>query len=44
VPCPEVPKPESPDYDVWQAWALGLLRQYADCAARHTKTVQAWPK
>lgn len=44
APCPEVPKPESPDYDVWQAWAIGLLRQYADCAARHAKTVQAWPK
>jgi hypothetical protein len=29
---------------VWQAWALGLLRQYAECAARHVKTVQAWPK
>jgi hypothetical protein len=29
---------------VWQAWALVLLRQYAECAARHAKTVQAWPK
>lgn len=44
APCPAVPKPESPDYDVWQAWALDLLRQYAECAARHAKTVQAWPK
>lgn len=44
APCPEVPKPDSPDYDVWQAWAISLLRQYADCAARHAKTVQAWPK
>lgn len=44
APCPEVPKPESPDYDVWQVWAMNLVRQYADCAARHAKTVQAWPK
>jgi len=37
-------KPDAPDYDVWQLWAIDLLRQYADCAARHAKTVQAWPK
>jgi len=29
---------------VWQAWAINLLRQYAECAARHAKTVQAWPR
>ena len=44
APCPEVAKPDAPDYDVWQAWAIQLLHQYADCAARHAKTVQAWPK
>ena len=43
APCPAVEKPESPDYDVWQVWAINLLRQYAECAARHAKTVQAWP-
>jgi len=38
-----VERPAAADYDVWQAWAIELLRQYAECAARHTKTVQAWP-
>jgi hypothetical protein len=28
----------------WQAYSIELLRQYAECAARHAKTVQAWPK
>jgi len=28
---------------VWQAWAINLLQQYAECAARHAKAVQAWP-
>jgi len=32
------------DFDAWQAWVIDLLRQYAECAARHVKTVQAWPK
>ena len=44
APCPPVERPASPDYDVWQEWAIALLRQYAECAARHAKTVQAWPK
>jgi len=39
APCAEVPKPESPDYDVWQVWAMDPVRQYADCAARHAKTI-----
>jgi len=38
-----VARPAAADYDVWQAWAIDLLRQYAECAARHAKTVQAWP-
>jgi len=29
------------DYDAWQAWAIELPRQYAECVARHAKTVQA---
>ena len=44
APCPAIVKPDAPDYDVWQLWAIDLLRQYADCAARHAKTVQAWPQ
>lgn len=44
APCPQVERPAADDYDAWQAWAIDLLRQYAECAARHAKTVQAWPK
>jgi len=43
APCPAVERPGADDYDAWQAWAIELLRQYAECAARHAKTVQAWP-
>jgi hypothetical protein len=38
-----VERPGADDYDAWQAWAIELLRRYAECAARHAKTVQAWP-
>ncbi|GAA0412719.1 hypothetical protein GCM10009094_16010 [Massilia aurea] len=41
--CPVVERPAAADYDVWQEWANELLQQYAECAARHAKTVQAWP-
>jgi hypothetical protein len=44
APCPAIERPGADDYDEWQAWAIELLRQYAECAARHAKTVQAWPK
>jgi hypothetical protein len=44
APCPVVKRPAAPDYDVWQEWMNELLGQYATCAARHAKTVQAWPK
>ena len=43
APCPAIERPGADDYDAWQTWAIELLRQYAECAARHTKTVQAWP-
>lgn len=43
APCPAVERPAAADYDVWQAWAIDLLAQYATCAARHAKTVQGWP-
>lgn len=42
--CEEIGKPEGADYDVWQAWTIDLLRKYGECAARHLKTVEAWPK
>ena len=44
APCPDVAFPAAADFDAWQEWAIGLLHQYATCAARHAKTVQAWPK
>jgi hypothetical protein len=44
APCPVVERPTAPDYDAWQEWMNELLGQYATCAARHAKTVQAWPK
>lgn len=43
-PCPALTKPASSDYDVWQAWVQDeVLREYGDCAAKHRKTVEAWP-
>lgn len=44
TPCPVIERPGADDYDAWQVWAIELLRQYAECAARHAKTVQAWPE
>ena len=44
APCLAVERPGANDYDAWQEWAIGLLHQYATCAARHGKTVQVWPK
>jgi len=38
-----IERPGADDYDAWQVWAIELLHQYATCAARHAKTVQAWP-
>jgi len=37
-------RPADDGYHAWQAWAIDLLRLYAECADRHAKTVQAWPK
>lgn len=37
--------PTADDYDVLQAWVQDImLPKYADCAIRHRKTVDAWPK
>lgn len=45
VSC-EVPDvPVAADYDAWQAWVMGpVLGALGDCAARHRKTVGAWPR
>ncbi|WP_255650646.1 hypothetical protein [Cupriavidus sp. DB3] len=39
--------PDAPtvkDYDVWQDWMVTVLGALGDCAARHRKTVEAWPR
>lgn len=37
--------PTTDDYDVLQGWVQEvLIPRYADCAIRHRKTVDAWPK
>jgi hypothetical protein len=44
-PCPSIPDPGAPSYDAWQEWIQGVvLPSYADCAARHAATVNAWPR
>jgi len=36
--------PATADYDVWQDWMVTVLASLGDCAARHRKTVEAWPR
>jgi hypothetical protein len=37
--------PNADDYDVLQSWVQeNLIPKYVDCAIRHRKTVDAWPK
>ena len=37
--------PTTDDYDVLQGWVQDvLIPRYVDCAIRHRKTVEAWPK
>jgi hypothetical protein len=37
--------PTTDDYDVLQDWVQDILiPRYIDCAIRHRKTVNAWPK
>lgn len=37
--------PTADDYDVLQGWVQDvLIPRYVDCAIRHRKTVEAWPK
>ena len=37
--------PTTDDYDVLQDWVQDILiPRYIDCAIRHRKTVDAWPK
>lgn len=33
------------DYDAWQEWVMGdVLKALGECAAKHRKTVEAWPQ
>lgn len=42
--CPKLDAPAG-DYDAWLGWMTGtVLPTYADCASRHHRTVEAWPK
>jgi hypothetical protein len=41
APRPAAEQPSADDYNAWQAWAIELLRQYADYAALHAKNVHA---
>jgi len=37
--------PTTDDYDVLQTWVEEVfVPKYVDCAIRHKKTVEAWPK
>lgn len=44
--CPLIgTTPSTDDYDVLQDWVQGvLIPRYVECAIRHRKTVDAWPK
>ncbi|WP_428852759.1 hypothetical protein [Imbroritus primus] len=44
APCVVPDAPEAADYDVWQDWIAKVLGALGDCAARHRKVVEAWPK
>ena len=45
APCRTLKGPETADYDAWLAWMVDeVLPAYADCAIRHARTVEAWPK
>jgi len=43
APCVVPDAPPAADYDVWQDWMVTVLAALGDCAARHRKTVDAWP-
>ncbi|MNY50060.1 hypothetical protein D3C86_1855370 [compost metagenome] len=44
APCTVPDAPAVADYDLWQDWVMkDLLGAMGECAARHRKTVEAWP-
>jgi len=45
APCNQNGQPKADDYDAWLAWMVDVvLLNYADCAVRHARTVEAWPE
>lgn len=43
-PCRIPDAPDVADYDIWQNWAMkDVLGALGECAAKHRKTVEAWP-
>jgi hypothetical protein len=43
--CPPIGEKPAGDYDDWQQWITDtLIPLYVDCAIRHNRTVDAWPK
>lgn len=44
APCRIPDAPASADYDAWQEWVMAdVLKALGECAAKHRKTVEAWP-
>ncbi len=45
TPCKELTAPDALDFDVWMTWVQDeVLRAYGECAIRHRRTIDAWPK
>lgn len=45
APCRVPDAPAAADYDVRQEWVMGdVLGALGECAARHGKVVEAWPR
>lgn len=43
--CPQLPPPPSPLLDPERSlWEEILIATYGECAGRHKRTVQAWPR
>ena len=42
--CREIELSTDLDYDIWQAENAAILAALTDCAIRHRKLVEAWPR
>jgi hypothetical protein len=43
-PCPPLQTPGDGTKAAMLLWGRAVIKQYADCAERHDRTVQAWPQ